>query len=78
MAFINGVAEIVHENVAIWKGACNKNLGNSFLISWRIGEEQKLIDLSRTMWNGSTTAPLSPASVSHQARFDIRRIPGKS
>jgi len=25
--FVNRVAGLVHENVALWKGACNKNLG---------------------------------------------------
>jgi len=27
MTFVNQVAAIVHENVSLWKGACNKNLG---------------------------------------------------
>ena len=27
MTFVNEVAAIVHENVSLWKGACNKNLG---------------------------------------------------
>jgi hypothetical protein len=27
MTFVNQVAAIVHENVSLWKGVCNKNLG---------------------------------------------------
>lgn len=47
MAFINKVAAIVHENTSLWSGACNKNMGNSFLLIWRIGEEKQLIEASR-------------------------------
>lgn len=35
----------------LWKGACNKNLGNSFLLIWRIGEEEKLLNVSRSLWS---------------------------
>jgi hypothetical protein len=42
MTFINSVARIVHEQVARWGGTCNKNLGNSFLMVWRIGDENVL------------------------------------
>lgn len=47
MTFINKVAAIVHENTSLWSGACNKNMGNSFLLIWRIGEEKQLIEASR-------------------------------
>jgi hypothetical protein len=39
---INDVASIVHTEVKRWgylnSGACNKNLGNTFLMVWRIGD----------------------------------------
>ncbi len=42
LTFVNTIAEIVHENVAHWGGQCNKNLGNAFVILWRIDDEEKL------------------------------------
>jgi hypothetical protein len=44
MTFINNVARIVHDQVTRWGGTCNKNLGNSFLMVWRIGDEDALLD----------------------------------
>jgi class 3 adenylate cyclase len=44
MTFINSVAGIVHDQVARWGGTCNKNLGNAFLMVWRIGDENALAD----------------------------------
>jgi len=38
MDFINDVARVVHENVSTWGGQCNKNLGGSFLMTWKIPE----------------------------------------
>lgn len=36
MKFVNDVAVVVHENVTTWGGKCNKNLGNSFLMLWKV------------------------------------------
>eukprot|EP00605_Chrysophyceae_sp_TOSAG23-4_P000252 GSChrysophyteH1.ASY1.ANO1.289.1 assembled CDS len=50
LVFVNHIAEIVHENVVHWGGQCNKNLGNAFVILWRIDDEERLhevIDLRR-------------------------------
>lgn len=41
----------IHTSQQLWKGACNKNLGNSFLLIWRIGEEEKLLNVSRSLWS---------------------------
>jgi|AntAceMinimDraft_5_1070358.scaffolds.fasta_scaffold29651_2 class 3 adenylate cyclase len=38
MEFINDVASVVHENVSAWGGQCNKNLGGSFLMTWKVPE----------------------------------------
>jgi hypothetical protein len=43
LTFINTIAEIVHSQVHSWGGQCNKNLGNAFVIVWRIGDEETLI-----------------------------------
>ncbi|KAJ1440570.1 hypothetical protein B484DRAFT_443343 [Ochromonadaceae sp. CCMP2298] len=42
LVFVNHIAEIVHNNVHTWSGQCNKNLGNAFVIVWRIGDEEQL------------------------------------
>jgi hypothetical protein len=42
MTFVNSIAAIVHNYVHDWKGQCNKNLGNAFLVVWRIGDEHTL------------------------------------
>jgi class 3 adenylate cyclase len=42
LIFINTIAEIVHSRVHGWHGQCNKNLGNAFVIVWRIGDEMTL------------------------------------
>eukprot|EP00606_Chrysophyceae_sp_TOSAG23-5_P001277 GSChrysophyteH2.ASY1.ANO1.1205.1 assembled CDS len=39
LIFVNTIAEIVHSRVHYWGGQCNKNLGNAFVILWRIGDE---------------------------------------
>jgi hypothetical protein len=41
MEFVNKVAQIVHDNTSAWQGRPNKNMGNSFLIIWRIGDEEQ-------------------------------------
>ena len=42
MTFVNSVARIVHNEVTRWGGVCNKNLGNAFLMVWRVGDEDEL------------------------------------
>lgn len=42
LTFVNTIAEIVHDRVHQWGGQCNKNLGNAFVIIWRIGDEESL------------------------------------
>eukprot|EP00927_Polykrikos_kofoidii_P038864 TRINITY_DN33308_c0_g1_i1.p1 TRINITY_DN33308_c0_g1~~TRINITY_DN33308_c0_g1_i1.p1 ORF type:complete len:956 (-),score=150.21 TRINITY_DN33308_c0_g1_i1:278-2872(-) len=39
MVFVNQVAEIVHGIVDTWHGAANRNLGDAFLIIWRMRED---------------------------------------
>ena len=46
LVFVNTVASIVHEHVHSWEGSCNKNLGNSFVLIWRIGDEATLSSLT--------------------------------
>mmetsp|Transcript_45742 Transcript_45742/g.92332 ORF Transcript_45742/g.92332 Transcript_45742/m.92332 type:complete len:970 (-) Transcript_45742:129-3038(-) len=52
MDFVNDVASVVHENVSVWGGQCNKNLGGSFLMTWKVPElytngSHSSIDVSR-------------------------------
>lgn len=40
MVFVNQVAEIVHKIVDTWHGAANRNIGDAFLIVWRMRERK--------------------------------------
>jgi class 3 adenylate cyclase len=39
LIFINTLADVVHGNIHKWDGQVNKNLGNAFVVVWRIGDE---------------------------------------
>ncbi|KAL7552266.1 hypothetical protein ACHAWF_015498 [Thalassiosira exigua] len=59
MTFVNSVARIVHDEVTRWGGTCNKNLGNAFLMVWRIGDENALAEyrgVGRRGSEGSATS----------------------
>ncbi len=86
MIFINSVARIVHDEVTRWGGLCNKNLGNAFLMVWRIGDERVLQNVTgrkRRKSQRSSALSISTASVrSTRGSFrnlavDLRRIPGR-
>jgi class 3 adenylate cyclase len=45
MDFVNEIAEIVHSTVDYYLGAANKNIGDAFLLVWKIPEASlKLIE----------------------------------
>ena len=93
MTFVNSVARIVHDEVTRWGGTCNKNLGNAFLMVWRIGDEKSLLDYGRMggrrnsgSWSESHTqspnklaspTTLAPNKHSKSRDIDLQRIPGK-
>ena len=39
MLFVNEIGEIVHGVVDTFSGAANKNIGDAFLLVWKINEE---------------------------------------
>lgn len=87
MTFVNVIARIVHDEVTRWGGLCNKNLGNAFLMVWRIGDENALQILTgRKRRKSERSSILSPTKnlltspMSNSIRnlaVDLRRIPGK-
>lgn len=92
LTFVNTIAEIVHENVAHWGGQCNKNLGNAFVILWRIDDEERLhAALNTSKFSKKTAASgeeVDRASSkrsrnrdnneerSKEIKVDLRRVPG--
>ena len=36
MEFVNSIAEIVHQEVALHDGSPNKNIGDAFLLVWKL------------------------------------------
>jgi hypothetical protein len=43
MIFVNNIAEIVHSMVDRFQGAANKNIGDAFLLVWKINETKYFI-----------------------------------
>lgn len=44
MIFVNNIAEIVHSMVDRFAGAANKNIGDAFLLVWKIPENKYLME----------------------------------
>jgi|APSaa5957512535_1039671.scaffolds.fasta_scaffold285042_1 class 3 adenylate cyclase len=44
MLFVNEIGEIVHSTVDRYSGAANKNVGDAFLLVWKILEEDHITD----------------------------------
>ena len=79
MTFVNSVARIVHDEVTRWGGLCNKNLGNAFLMVWRIGDETALQEITGRRRRKSQRNSLVGASraLVRNLAVDLRRIPGE-
>ncbi len=44
MLFVNNIGEIVHSMVDRYMGAANKNIGDAFLLVWKILEDKYSIN----------------------------------
>ena len=85
LTFVNTVAEIVHSRVHYWGGQVNKNLGNAFVILWRIGDE---LDVQmQTAGQNPSTASMKSMKAQNKGSgagatpgkskvIDLRRVPG--
>jgi class 3 adenylate cyclase len=51
MLFVNEIGEIVHGVVDQFSGAANKNIGDAFLLVWKINDE----DVERDEVNDTVT-----------------------
>merc|ERR1711871_214570 len=81
LTFVNTIAEIVHSSVHDWGGQSNKNLGNAFLVIWRIGDEKTLLKLTSGKSEQGLTLkdmmnPNKKAIKKTQRVVDLRRVPG--
>ena len=78
MTFVNTIAAIVHNYVHDWKGQCNKNLGNAFLVVWRIGDEHTLTNIlsASTADHRATMVGGTVAKKRKAHNIDLRRVPG--
>jgi class 3 adenylate cyclase len=38
MVFVNTIAQVVHKVIDIYQGSANKNIGDAFLLVWKIPE----------------------------------------
>merc|ERR1711871_1508117 len=76
-----GFCEIHHSSVHDWGGQSNKNLGNAFLVIWRIGAEKTLLKLTSGKSEQGLTLkdmmnPNKKAIKKTQRVVDLRRVPG--
>ena len=84
LRFVNSIAAIVHGCIQAWGGQSNKNLGNAFVLVWRIGDEETLLALtsgqSAAPKNGALSATgggdVAKAKKSRERVVDLRRVPG--
>ena len=44
MLFVNEIGEIVHGIVDQFQGAANKNIGDAFLLVWKLNKEDMFVD----------------------------------
>ena len=44
MLFVNNIGEICHSMVDRFAGAANKNIGDAFLLVWKMPDEKYVID----------------------------------
>lgn len=75
MTFVNTIASIVHGYVHGWRGQSNKNLGQAFLVVWRIGDESQLADMLQVMGGPSKNNRETKIKKKNQ-NIDLRRVPG--
>lgn len=77
LTFVNVIAEIVHSRVHYWGGRCNKNLGNAFVIIWRIGDEETLMEqisgFSRKGGGASPSRGIEGPPMGSPARTSMKR-----
>lgn len=79
MTFVNTIAAIVHNYVHDWKGQCNKNLGNAFLVVWRIGDEHTLTNILSASTADHRATVVGSGAVAKKRKahnIDLRRVPG--
>eukprot|EP00392_Amoebophrya_sp_AT5.2_P002930 g2935.t1 len=50
MVFVNSIGHIVHKCVHRWSGVANKNIGDAFLVLWKIDREE---NMGGGIWVGS-------------------------
>ncbi|CAK94539.1 unnamed protein product (macronuclear) [Paramecium tetraurelia] len=54
MLFVNNIAEIVHSMVDRYQGSANKNIGDAFLLVWKINDSQWYEDGNEIKWSNLT------------------------
>mmetsp|Transcript_58280 Transcript_58280/g.138858 ORF Transcript_58280/g.138858 Transcript_58280/m.138858 type:complete len:870 (-) Transcript_58280:61-2670(-) len=77
MVFVNQVAEIVHRIVDSYHGAANRNIGDAFLIVWRMHEDSDAAMRSKTADMSAISMVSILAAVSKSAVLkEYREHPG--
>ena len=69
MVYVNKVGSIVHEATHKWYGAANKNIGDAFLLVWKVGKKSQIKATEAEMCNSGLIAFL-------KAMIDLKRENG--
>jgi class 3 adenylate cyclase len=63
MVFVNEIAEIVHSSVDIYGGAANKNIGDAFLVVWKIEKDDNNMGYKEIDYNNYHTTEMADKAV---------------
>lgn len=74
MECINDVASVVHENVEEWSGHCNKNLGNSFLMTWKVPENEYAFESATKLDEKDISRNPKVMALAEQALIGISKV----
>lgn len=72
--FVNTVAEIVHAEVARCSGAANKNIGEAFLVAWRLPKDLLEEDLALVASAGADSVEIECLPAPRRAAIAQARV----
>ena len=52
LTFVNKISKVVHDVAMTWGGAPNKNLGDAYLLTWRLNDPDEVCAcVCRNTWH---------------------------
>jgi class 3 adenylate cyclase len=72
--FVNTVAEIVHSEVSRCQGAANKNIGEAFLVAWKLPKDLLEEDLDLVVNSGADSTEVACLPAARRNAIDQSRV----